>query len=262
MMTIDICSLPRIRFAHIYQAEQYQNRIGTYEGFVEITYLAEGEFTVKKQQEIYRVKKGDVTCLLHEEPVTIEAEGPHCHHTVGINVQWCATEDSEAGLRLPFLTPAELGTEEIRQAIDEIIYEKEHYGASNSRFTAKVLGILDKIDRCARETLPDQISGEKLYAQRAKKFIQQNMFAAITQGDVAEHLGISPGYLCSVFKKAEGITVMKYINKLKLESMRSLMEKEHIYLYEAAAIYGYADPNYVSKLFKQLFGYNITDNHG
>ena len=262
MKTIDISTLPQIRFAHIYQAEQYQNRIRAFEGFLEITYLAEGEMTVKKQQEIYRVKKGDVTCLLHDEPVSIIADSPHCHHTVGISVQWHFAQSSEVGLHLPFVTPAELGTEEIRQIIDEFIYEKDRFTASNSRFTAKVLELLGKIDQCARKIQPDQISGEKLYAQRAKKYIHQNIFAAITQGNVATHLGISPGYLCSVFKKAEGVTVMKYINKIKLESMRSLMEKEHIYLYEAAAMYGYTDPNYVSKLFKQLYGYNITDKRG
>ena len=26
-----------------------------------------------------------------------------------------------------------------------------------------------------------------------------------------------------------------------------------------AALYGYTDPNYVSRLYRQLFGYNITD---
>ena len=37
------------------------------------------------------------------------------------------------------------------------------------------------------------------------------------------------------------------------------MANENIHLYEAALIYGYKDPNYVSSLHKKLFGYNITE---
>ena len=62
-----------------------------------------------------------------------------------------------------------------------------------------------------------------------------------------------------VFKKTEGISFQKYVNFEKLEAIKNLMEKEHVHLYEAAALFGYTDPNYVSRLFKKYYGYNITD---
>ena len=37
------------------------------------------------------------------------------------------------------------------------------------------------------------------------------------------------------------------------------MDNLNLNLYEAAAMYGDKDPNYVSRLYKELFGYNITD---
>ena len=39
----------------------------------------------------------------------------------------------------------------------------------------------------------------------------------------------------------------------------AIMQQENIRLCEACVLYGFSDPNYVSKLFKQYFGYNITD---
>ena len=38
------------------------------------------------------------------------------------------------------------------------------------------------------------------------------------------------------------------------------MESSGMKLYEAALQYGYSDPNYVSMLYKKLFGRNITEN--
>ena len=54
-------------------------------------------------------------------------------------------------------------------------------------------------------------------------------------------------YSCS--KSAVSILVM----------ILTSMANENIHLYEAALIYGYKDPNYVSSLHKKLFGYNITE---
>ena len=82
---------------------------------------------------------------------------------------------------------------------------------------------------------------------------------SITQKSVAQYLSITPEYLCSVFKKVEGISFQKYVNYEKLEAIKNLIEKEQAHLYEAATLFGYSDPNYVSRLFKKYYGYNITD---
>ena len=52
---------------------------------------------------------------------------------------------------------------------------------------------------------------------------------------------------------------MRYVNKTKLESIKKLMDNENVRLYEAATIFGYKNANYVSFLYKKIFGRNITD---
>jgi AraC-like DNA-binding protein len=71
-------------------------------------------------------------------------------------------------------------------------------------------------------------------------------------------LGITPEYLCTVFKKSTGETVMRFVNRLKLNGVRSLMESERVPLYNAAEHFGFSDPNYVSRLYVKLFGECIT----
>ena len=53
---------------------------------------------------------------------------------------------------------------------------------------------------------------------------------------------------------------MQFVNRVKLSSIRMLMAKENVKLYEAAQRYGYSDANYVSKLFKKYYGINITSS--
>ena len=53
---------------------------------------------------------------------------------------------------------------------------------------------------------------------------------------------------------------MQFVNRVKLSSIRMLMAKENLKLYEAAQRYGYSDANYVSKLFKKYYGINITQS--
>lgn len=258
LTAIDIISLPKLSFAHTYSTNKYQNKFSKKNNFLEISYITEGSLTVKVNGEVYVAKKGDVLCLLPENEITVYTNEQHSHHTVGVDVDWEFSENTLQGIYLPTLTPASHGTEDIHAIIDDFILKRERYSASNAKFAAKFLDILCKIDKCARKYNNIQHPKEVLYVEQAKNYISRNINKPITQKEIAESLKISPGYLCNIFKKTEKTTVIKYINNLKLEKIKVLIEKENAYLYEAAALYGYDDPNYVSALFKKTFGYNIT----
>ena len=47
----------------------------------------------------------------------------------------------------------------------------------------------------------------------------------------------------------------------RLEAFHRLLaeKNEHMNLNRAAALYGYTDPNYVSRIYKKYYGKNITD---
>ncbi|MBQ8322453.1 MAG: helix-turn-helix domain-containing protein [Clostridia bacterium] len=72
-------------------------------------------------------------------------------------------------------------------------------------------------------------------------------------------MGITSEYLCAVFKKANEVSLIMFINQTKLSKIRSVMKRENRKLYEAAEPYGYSDPNYMSRLFKKYYGKNVTD---
>ena len=260
MRIIDISSLPKVNFAHVYRTDSYFNIFSETENLIEITYVAEGELKINDNGiKGYTASKGDVICLLHSGTNLVFSHDYHCHHTVAASVKWSATDDEAAGLCLPIVTPASTDTGKIREMIDSIIHKQEMYKTVSVKGAAKFLDLLCAIDKCNRKAEQFDVPSTTVYVQRAKEYVHRNIHKPILQNTVAEHLGISSGYLCALFKKTEGTTLMKYINKTKLESMKAMMDIEKMHLKDVAPLFGYSDPNYVSRLFKQIFGYNITE---
>lgn len=257
MKKFDIVTLPNIRFAHTHEADSYNVSFKALGDRIEVLYVAEGQICFKKGNVNYIAEKGDIICHTFDSDIHIKADAYHCHHTVSANVFIRETDNSN-GLYLPYLIKASKETEVLKEMIDFCIYKPYKYENSSTKEAKIFLDILCKIDEISRKEKTFSEKGTSIWAEKAKAYIHQNIKKPLTQTEVANHLGISTGYLCNVFKKSENISVIKYINTTKLKSIDALMQKEKIKLYEAAYIYGYNDANYVSALYKKMFGHNIS----
>ena len=259
MKTYEICEMPRLNFAHTYDGDRYSNTFRTFGDHIEVTYIYDGELDIKVGNESFKACTGDVLCSTYDETLSVHANGYHCHHTVGFFARWEYAESDTKGLCLPHLIKSGNDAKEICELIDEMIFETYKYENSPTKVAGFLLNLLCKIDEAGRKKETTYRSEASILAQRAKKYIRDNIHKSVTQAEIAEHLGISSGYLCNVFGKSEGTTLMRYLNTTKLKSMQMLMQKENLKLREATLLYGYSDPNYVSALYRKLFGHNITD---
>lgn len=257
MKTVDISSLPKIRFAHLHSADNYLISFEPRSRDIEVSYIAEGEVTIQKNNQSVTASKGDILCHIYDSTTTIKSDVFHCHHTVYANIDWKDTE-SPNGFYLPLLTKASSDTEEITKMIDMFIYKPYLYENAYAKSATVFMNILYQIDALNRNKEEFRQPEGHLLVTRAKKYIYKNIHNPITQSEVAEYLNITPQYLCNIFKKAEGISLIKYVNTAKLKNIQSLIEKENIKLYEAARLFGFSDANYVSYLYKKTFGRSIT----
>ena len=258
MHTYEIETLPYVKFAHVYNAETYSNTFSKRENSMEVAFISEGSITIEYKGKEYVANKGDIVLLPYDQEQTnIKAYAYHEHHTAFAHLKW-SLQDNINGLYLPLITPARFNTRSAANIIDQLIRNQLIFKESKTKGASKFLELLCEIDQCNRKQTELNLPSEVLYTQRAKEYVQTNLHLPITQRSVARYLSITPEYLCSVFKKVEGISFQKYVNYEKLEAIKNLMEKEPVHLYEAAALFGYTDPNYVSRLFKKYYGYNIT----
>ena len=258
MKKTEILSLPKILFAHSFSANEYSNNnFPQRSDVIEVTYIQEGYLSIVKDNEIFRAQTGDILCLLHDSPMAVTCKDFHCHHTVRAAVLWETTNASNA-LHLPLITKACQETEEISEIIDKFVYSSYLYDNSYAKAATEFMNILCKINSIYIKNNESASSQTNILSIRAKKYIEKNIYKPITQAEVARYLGVTPQYLCNIFKKSEGISIIKYINSTKLKKLHYMIENENIMLYEAAQLFGYSDANYVSYLYKKMFGRNIT----
>ena len=97
----------------------------------------------------------------------------------------------------------------------------------------------------------DQYSAEVL---QSLSYIQDNYGKKISLASVADHVGLSSGYLCRIFKDETGVSINSYINNLRMTRAGELLADKNSYIKEVAISVGFEDQLYFSRLFKRYYG--------
>ena len=71
---------------------------------------------------------------------------------------------------------------------------------------------------------------------------------------ISEKFYISEEYLCRVFKKHTGVTVVSYINGLKLKAAEKLLLDKNKNVTEVAEECGFSSAKYFGRIFKKNYG--------
>ena len=88
--------------------------------------------------------------------------------------------------------------------------------------------------------------------KEAVTYIRFNFNQPLSLNRIAGTLSIHPSYLSRTFKREMGITLTGYINKLRIEEAKYILDHGNVSVSETALSVGYNDPNYFSKVFTRL----------
>ena len=75
-----------------------------------------------------------------------------------------------------------------------------------------------------------------------------------TLEDLCLLLHRSRSYVSHLFNQRAGVTLRAYMNTLKLDDARTLLETTHLSVTEIAYTAGFGDTSYFIKLFKEAYG--------
>jgi len=255
MSTVIYNALPEILFAHKFTADKYHGCLPSSENKIEITVVAEGQLAVLQNGKKDVAKKGDIICNVYCNDLFVDTDEYHIHKTVGFLV----TPDIISRMQEVSLVTHNMERLSVCLfLIDKIIRTY----ISDSKNTLKISGLflqlLGELESINRIKYPLNSPGEIRYAGLAKKYIYEHISEPILQKDIANELGITPEYLCAVFKKVEGCSIIRFVNETKLTHIRRMMKSKKLSLNQASSQYGFFDQNYVSKLYKKYYQETIT----
>ena len=97
-------------------------------------------------------------------------------------------------------------------------------------------------------------SNENPYIKQIKKYIAMHYREKITLEAVADAVHLTPQYCCTLFSKCVGQTLFDFINAKRIEEAQGLIITTVMPLAEIAALCGFDEYNYFSRIFKKETG--------
>lgn len=86
-------------------------------------------------------------------------------------------------------------------------------------------------------------------------YINKNRYETISLTDLAGYVNSSPNYLSTLFKKEVGLTFSQYIQKVKINEAKFLLQHTDISISEIGSELNFSDQSHFSKTFKTVTEY-------
>ena len=104
------------------------------------------------------------------------------------------------------------------------------------------------------DTLVDLISKRLQMSDeitRAIEYVKRHYTENISLQMVADHVGLSPGYLSNLFRRELQITYIDYVNRYRIERAKELLAQSQLRSSDVPALVGFSpEYTYFSKVFK------------
>lgn len=261
-------SIPQIGFAHHFYAENFHNTYGSRRKSIEIVYVKSGAIEAELYGEKIIISEGSIFVLFRHLPFTLRSIGnvPQSHCTVQADFEYDFNMVHENdisennGIILPFVTPPGKDSEYIKSELYSIVSDisisrEENALSSSLRF----ISIMQYLNKIARKNQKPINSSSSIISYNIKKYISDNLHKSITLTEIGKCMNKTPGYINHIFKETNGLTVIQYINKEKVQRITSLMHNKNLSFKEACYNVGITDISYGYRLFKKHTGITPGD---
>ena len=91
-------------------------------------------------------------------------------------------------------------------------------------------------------------------AEQIMNLLKKNICQSLTLNEITHTLGYGKTYLCSVFKKVYGTSIMSYYIQLKIDEAQRLLHEGTMTISEISEKLSFSTPQYFSKRFSETVG--------
>ena len=104
------------------------------------------------------------------------------------------------------------------------------------------------------EKLHYPVGNKDSFGKMCIQYISRNVFSHIQIENMAKELGYSRPYLCSRFKQEMGITLTQYIQQVKVEEAKRMLQFSDYNLSEIAGLLSFSSQSHFQTVFKKITG--------
>jgi two-component system, response regulator YesN len=95
--------------------------------------------------------------------------------------------------------------------------------------------------------------------QQAIGYIKENHQKSISLNEIAQYCYLSRHHFSHLFKKEVGISMIDYLNRMRIDKSLSYLEMTDLPISEIATRTGFRDANYFSRMFKKYMQFSPTN---
>ncbi|MBU0926199.1 MAG: AraC family transcriptional regulator [Spirochaetes bacterium] len=152
----------------------------------------------------------------------------------------------------------------LRKAVEQGGVHPLHIHALSERFAIAIerTARLEALAALQRSMLVEYCAFSRLRAGRgysravgrAVEFITLQFTAKVSLDSLAMVAGTSKAHLCRLFRRETGSTVIKYLNRHRVEEAKRLLDEGSVNVTDVAVAVGFDDPDYFARVFRRLEG--------
>lgn len=114
--------------------------------------------------------------------------------------------------------------------------------------------LLDVRDHMGNIELPSPLNRDTAVG-RIIAYLERHYRESFSLDTLAEEIGLSKAYMCALFRKETGQTIISYLTSIRIGKARFLLEQNPDKdVYEIGRLCGYENPSYFGKKFKAVTG--------
>lgn len=125
--------------------------------------------------------------------------------------------------------------------LDLLIEELKKGLSDKEKIICEIITLIRSVTVFSKKPVP--------VVERIKCVIQNNLTNDLSVKKIAEELGISQYYMCHLFKKATGVTIIDYKNELKITKAKNLLINSNRKITDISQECGFGSDSYFAKLF-------------
>lgn len=147
--------------------------------------------------------------------------------------------------------------------LEESVEMCEYFMDESFFYASSMEELSDNIFRILYKGMKDEVVRIKVdtpeFFEKVITYMREHLSEQLSPQSICDVFGISQTYLSRLFRKYSHMGFNKSLNYFRIEKAKEIMKREGLFIKDVAAMVGYADQFYFSRIFRSVTGISPSE---